>query len=1044
MLLLTGIEFNSALDLPSSADPNSYLDSKFSLANYNMSDFFMKTLLAIDEEMVNPIVPRGKNENDRNTFVKDSMREGGVLLLAQWWFNILLYQKNPESLIRQAFQVISVYISWIDIKLIVNTTFVNSMFAYLRHPSLRDDVAKCLGSIIRKGMLPNEKLSLIEFLDVTNVLSQLDISGDSFVEEVAKLINIIGIELKSIWLESNDSELQLKDKSYNFIEQLMPMSLNFLSNKENSISSSVFGVIGEVLLLFKKQNKSGVQLSQEKIQFLGQLLQVVVVKLQYDEDYELSDNIRATPDFTDQSRDEDDEDSMFANIRHTLRQFLDAIYFLVPKEYEEYITGVIRQIFNNIQKVGLLSSSEEANSQGGSTKVKWIQAELAVHLTHIFIEQSSSRGVLIFSKDQLNSINQTKSGLTKNLSNNKDVSNSKKSSELTDFGNLCLHLITSGVSNCVNPLVSLMFYETCVRLIQLFEYRTEAIPMVLAPFLDNRGIHHHHLYTRTRIWYFLYRFIRLSRAEEIAPYTSEIIKSITPLLAIQVQVSISTIQGGIKSLNGYGLLDSQLYLFEACGILLSYPDLPENERVTSLNKVLDPLFLGVQQLMGQSFEFFNTQPIALLQIHHCLTAIGSVFQGFPDAKINSNPSILTEKFDTKVSPILSEYLKKAANISSVALEALNSYTIIREGVRFVFTRLISALGQETLEYLPRLINGLVSTSELDELSDFLTFLGLIMYRFKPFISQIVSDLLLTVIDKVYSVLNSTISGTDDAIMSNNLKKAYLTWITSIFNADLDCIFLSDGNAPHLVTVLKTVLMLAVDNSSPAIQRLSFSIFHKTIIGWLIDTHGYYGLGNISLVSGYNAPSSASNNSNQTFPFTTGKDPSAVDKTLKSDKKTLRQLSAECIRLDYDSQVVSQTRSVFRNFIQQEVLPICFQIPSSAEFDMFDAQSFQTVNEICGVLRGFALSGQKNSINILSNKLKAGPIVYVPNNFDIPANFEKQVVSENKILSFLLYEFLPSIGCTQDSSTNFVQGLAMLDSRRFKSFFQTFISQAKAR
>ncbi|OLY82382.1 Exportin-T [Smittium mucronatum] len=879
-------------------------------------------------------------------------------------------------------------------------------------------------------MLPNEKLELIGFLNIPEVLSQLEISEDSFSEEVAKLVNIVGIELKSIWLESNENSLT-RDKSYQFIEQLMPMSLSFLSNKENSISSSVFGVVGEILLLFKKLNKSGSQLSAEKIQFLGQLLQVVVVKLQYNEDFEYSDNHRTMTDTSEQSRDEDDEENMFANVRHTLRQFLDAIYFLAQKEYEEYIISVIRQTFNNIQRFGLTSDNNEASSQNDDSKVKWFQAEISVHLTQIYIEQCSSRGPLFFTEGMLESSEKAKNGAGKNSSQISYVQRKKDPSDLTEFGELCLHMIMSGVSNCINPLVSLTFFETCVRLIQLFEYRPDAIPLVLGPFLDNRGIRHPHPYTRTRIWYFLYRFVKLCRTEEVLKYTSEILRSVIPLLAIQVQVPVSSIQFDISSINGYGMLDSQLYLFETCGILLSQPDLSDSERALGLEKILDPLFSGVQTLMGQNLTFFNNQPIALLQIHHCLTAIGSVFQGFPDAKINTNPNTFDTKFKSNIPHILSEYLKNAANLSSITLETLNSYAIIREGVRFLFTRLVSALGQGTLEYLPRLINGLVATSELDELCDFLGFLGLIMYRFKPFISQIVSDLLLTVIDKVYGVLNKTISGTDDAVSSNNLKKAYLMWVISIFNADLDSVFLSEENSPHLTTVLKTFLVLATDNSNPTIQKLAFSIFHRTIIGWLIDIHGFYGLGNVSLVSGYNA-SNSSNSAGQPQNF--GKDASNVDKALLSEKKTLRQLSAEYIRLDLDSQLVSQTRSVFRTFIQTEVLPECFRVPSSSGFDMYDAQSFQTVNEICGILRGIALSGQKDSIRMLSNKLRSGPIAFIPDNLDV-SSFEKQIISENKMLSFMLYELLPGVGATHESSLNFIQGLVMLDSRRFKSFFQ---------
>ncbi|OLY82383.1 Exportin-T [Smittium mucronatum] len=69
MLSLTAIDYNSTLDPSKETNPVAFLDSKFSAANLNLTDFFLRILLAIDEEMVNPIVPRGKSEIDRNTFV---------------------------------------------------------------------------------------------------------------------------------------------------------------------------------------------------------------------------------------------------------------------------------------------------------------------------------------------------------------------------------------------------------------------------------------------------------------------------------------------------------------------------------------------------------------------------------------------------------------------------------------------------------------------------------------------------------------------------------------------------------------------------------------------------------------------------------------------------------------------------------------------------------------------------------------------------------------------------------------------------------------
>ncbi|PVU99352.1 hypothetical protein BB559_000762 [Furculomyces boomerangus] len=1041
ILGLTGIPYRNTIEIPPNANRNNLFKEKYSTTNPYFSDFTMKILMSIDEEMVNPVVPRDKAQNQRNTLVKDAMREEGVILLAQWWYNVLLFEEIGESLVEQALSLISVYISWIDIKLVVNEKFIPIVFSYLYHNTLCTAVVKCLSSIVRKGMPFIEKLSLIEFLNLGGVLSQIKLNDIELAEEVAKLVNVIGIELKSIWVEGSANSPQESIKAYKLLENLLPMALGFLSNESMSVSSSVFTMISETLTLLKKQQKSGVQLSPQQTLFLGELLQVSVKKLQYNQDFELGENSKLGCINTELAYDDDDEEAILLNTRHQLRQFLDAILSLVPNEYESYILSAIKETYTRIQQYGLVQSSEKAATN--ENQVTWIQAELAIHLTQVYIEQCSSRGGIIVAKqiDSDPNVKVSRNAIQMSAEN-------KSQATLTKVGEVGLLMVASGVVNSRNPIVSYFFFETVVRISQLFEYRPEAIPMVLGPFLDTRGIHHKHKYVRTRIWYFLYRFIKLSSLDHISPYAIEIIRGIVPLLPIEVSVPMSAIQAGSINTNGYGLLDSQLYLFETCGIVLSSNKIPDSEKMTCISQVLEPLFTGVQSLIAQPISKFISQPIALLQIHHCLVAIGGVAQGFPDAKSTQDTSNIPKQVNPHLSPMILDALTKAADLSIIVLEALNNYSFIREAVRFTFTRLLSVLGQGALVYLPRLIGSLVSLSEVEELSDLLVFMGLIMYKFKPSIAQIVSDLLLPVIEKVYSVLNSgPVGGTDEAVLLNGLKRAYLTWFGVIFNADLDSIFLTPANSPHLSTIFQTILMLAVDNNNPQNQKLAFAFIHRAIIGWLVDTHAQHSLGSASLMSmgnpgPQNKPQAGIKTREGVNTISSREPKLQVNQTIlpNNGNKTIRQLAADCVGVNYDSPEIMQIRSNFMTFVQQSILPICFQVPASAQFNMSDAQSSQTITEICGVLRGIGLSGQKDAINILSKKLRSGPIVQISPKEDTDIQLEK-AIPQNAVLNYIMTEFLPGIGCNPNSSMRFTKALAGLDCRQFKRFFQEFISQA---
>ncbi|KAJ1933763.1 pre-tRNA nuclear export protein, partial [Linderina macrospora] len=95
----------------------------------SMVDFVIKVLGSLDEEMVNPVVPRGKEEVARNTLIKDTMRNEDVYRMAHTWLYTLAHMSATHpALARGTLRLIGVYVSWIDINLIVNEAFMTLLF----------------------------------------------------------------------------------------------------------------------------------------------------------------------------------------------------------------------------------------------------------------------------------------------------------------------------------------------------------------------------------------------------------------------------------------------------------------------------------------------------------------------------------------------------------------------------------------------------------------------------------------------------------------------------------------------------------------------------------------------------------------------------------------------------------------------------------------------------------------------------------------------------------------------------------------------------
>jgi exportin-T len=121
------------------------------------------------------------------------------------------------------------------------------------------------------------------------------------------------------------------------------------------------------------------------------------------------------------------------------------------------------------------------------------------------------------------------------------------------------------------------------------------------------------------------------------------------------------------------------------------------------------------------------------------------------------------------------------------------------------------------------------------LVDFLPFVGLVAHKYKPMIEPIIDELLLPLVRRVFDFLNTTPSGTDEAVLLLDLRKAYLNFILSLFNSNIESVFVSERNLEHLNTILSSFLHFAKDNSDPTTQKMSFGVFLKMVNSWTSTT-----------------------------------------------------------------------------------------------------------------------------------------------------------------------------------------------------------------
>lgn len=256
-----------------------------------MVDMFVRISESIDAEIVCLLISRSATELNRNSAIKDTMRRGDVGKLVNMWMRILFayYQPHPD-IANSILNIIGLFVSWIDIKLVVNDQFMPSLFQFMTMETLQISATKCLSEIISKGMSPTDKLGLVQFLNIPNLLSSLKLDSLDFIEHIAKLVNTAGLELYQVWndLGSSSSASSSSSSSASTMFSVTPSSsssaytstnnntnsnettkqaaldvfldlftyvLKLLENENNEVSELVFGFVDAYTKVLKKLKK---------------------------------------------------------------------------------------------------------------------------------------------------------------------------------------------------------------------------------------------------------------------------------------------------------------------------------------------------------------------------------------------------------------------------------------------------------------------------------------------------------------------------------------------------------------------------------------------------------------------------------------------------------------------------------------------------------------------------------------------------------------------------------------------------------------------
>ncbi|BGP43722.1 pre-tRNA nuclear export protein [Rhodotorula kratochvilovae] len=904
---------------PSVAVPSSSSSTGAAPLNPQTTDLFLRILHEVSLEISDAQLRLNKSTQrlQKDTELRDAVRERDAPALAEAVWGVIgealegvdapdqqqegahrvgLKGRTAREVAEMAVRVAGDYVSWIDINLMVTPSTIGLLLRCINLSSpyavaIRAATADTLIETVSKGMPAPDKLRLFEVLDVGTVLAALVETGreggkqdagsedvELFREKLAKLLNGVGTELCKI-IDDTASAPEAKLTAHAMMTSLLPLLLRFLVDAHDDISLAVYPFATAVLSVYKKEKRragagAGLpdpSMTEPKRAFLSELLAGTVGKMAYGPEAEWELALEG---------DEDDEALRFAEMRKNLRVIGDGVAWIDPELYAQGVRGII---------VETLDLYEAGGASDG--RLTWQRLELALAMLYGFGQAISATGPGAFVQVPQSEMQRAK--------REQEYRIDYTQFPLSQLGELMLRACRAKVVDFPHAAVSLQFFEVVVRYHDFFRLCPEYITQILPSFLDEHGLHQPEEPVQARVFYLFSRFIYQAKGIVQSQVSGDLVRSILTgmqdLLVINAQLPDSeppTEAILTKAASTSSFFDAQLYLFETVGTLISILNQVPEQQVVLLNAVLDPLLSDLQASVRPTAT--NPEDLnAILKAHHLIMAAASVAKGFPDlsARVPVAQGQWVAVFRSATETILA------------SAKIMAGFVVVRDAARFAFNRIVATTGQAVLPLIPTFIDCLVGEITFPELADLLSFLGLLVAKYKTAFLSILDTLLLPVFNRVFHFLQLPIAGTDDTVQHSALRRAYFGFIMSVCGAGLTEVFYSEKNKAHLPSVLQSITHYISHDALAPDQRYGFGVLNKLVQLWLEP---------------YLPPSA----------------PAPVPPPPPSPVPG------------------------FERFLYEEAVKICFEVPLQPDFDYSDAQSFQVIGEIATFLK--ALLQKRNN------------------------------------------------------------------------------------
>ncbi|XP_058753409.1 exportin-T [Vicia villosa] len=721
-------------------------------------DMFCRVLNALDDELISLDYPRTPEELNVACRVKDAIRQQCVSDVVRAWYDIIsMYRNSDQELCAIVLDSMRRYISWIDIGLIYNDVFVPLLFDLILvgAPSdqLQGSAVRCLLAVVSKRMEPQSKLSLLQSLQISRVFRLV-------TEDVnADLVPDIAALLSGYAVEALDcfkriSSEEAKGVSMELLNEVLPSVFYIMKNFEVDAS---FNIV-QFLSGYVSTLKSLTPLSEKHILHLGQILEVILGLIRYDPEY------RNNLDVMDKiGKEEEDRMSEF---RKDLFVLLRTVGRVAPS---------VTQLFIRNSLASAISRSSDSNVE---------EVEGALSLLYALGESLSEEAI------------RTGSGL---------------------LSELLLMLLSTKFPCHSNRLVALVYLETVTRYVKFIQDNTQCIPVVLSPFLDERGIHHPNISVSRRASYLFMRVVKLLKVK-LVPFIAVILQSLPDTVARFTTTNYTT-----EELSGS---EDGSHIFEAIGLLIGMEDVPPEKQSDYLSSLLSPLCQQVEALLRNakllSYEETNARIAVIQQI---IVAINSLSKGF------------SERLVTASRPAIGNMFKQTLDVLLHVLVIFPRVELLQNKVTSFIHRMVDTLGASVIPYLPKALEQLLAETEPKQMSGFLLLLNQSICKFNILVHDILEEIFPSVADRIFSVIprEGLPSGLDTVTEEirelQELQRTLYTFLHVIATHDLSTVFISPKCKAYLDPVMQLLFYSSCNHKDVLIRKACVQIFIRLTKDW---------------------------------------------------------------------------------------------------------------------------------------------------------------------------------------------------------------------